>query len=60
MSYGVDNFMTIGLFYLMLSPLPERHFLIGESGVATEKCQLLGFWRPVPQLTCVSSIFSAA
>src|SRR4029453_6121243 len=23
-SYGVDNFMTIGLFYLMLSPLPDR------------------------------------
>src|SRR6267143_1310335 len=24
-SYGVDNFMTIGLFYLMLSPLPDRY-----------------------------------
>lgn len=24
MSYGVDNFMTIGLFYLMLSPLPDH------------------------------------
>jgi hypothetical protein len=24
MAYGVDNFMTIGLFYLMLSPLPDR------------------------------------
>ena len=23
-SYGVDNFTTIGLFYLMLSPLPDR------------------------------------
>lgn len=23
-SYGIDNFMTIGLFYLMLSPLPDR------------------------------------
>jgi hypothetical protein len=23
-SYGVDDFMTIGLFYLMLSPLPDR------------------------------------
>jgi hypothetical protein len=23
-SYGVDNFMTIGLFYLLISPLPDR------------------------------------
>ncbi len=26
-SYGVDDFMTIGLFYLMLSPLPDRYSL---------------------------------
>jgi hypothetical protein len=26
-AYGVDNFMTIGLFYLMLSPLPDRYSL---------------------------------
>jgi hypothetical protein len=26
-SYGVDNFMTIGLFYLMLSPLPDGYAL---------------------------------
>ncbi len=26
-SYGVDNFMTIALFYLMLSPLPDRYAL---------------------------------
>ena len=26
-SYGVDNFMTIGLFYLVLSPLPDRYAL---------------------------------
>lgn len=24
LSYGMDNFTTIGLFYLMLSPLPDR------------------------------------
>ncbi len=24
-AYGVDNFMTIGLFYLMLCPLPDRY-----------------------------------
>ena len=26
-AYGVDNFMTIGLFYLMLCPLPDRYSL---------------------------------
>src|SRR5437763_16770220 len=26
-SYGVDNFLTIGLFYLMLSPLSDRYSL---------------------------------
>lgn len=26
-TYGVDDFMTIGLFYLMLSPLPDRYSL---------------------------------
>src|SRR5216110_3195705 len=24
-SYGIDNFMTIGLFYLMWSPFPDRY-----------------------------------
>src|SRR5439155_19441731 len=24
LTYGVDNFTTIGLFYLMLAPLPDR------------------------------------
>lgn len=27
LSYGVDNFMTIGLFYLMCAPLPDRYAL---------------------------------
>ena len=27
LSYGADNFMTIALFYLMLSPLPDRYSL---------------------------------
>jgi len=26
-AYGVDNFMTIGLFYLVLCPLPDRYSL---------------------------------
>ena len=25
LAYGMDNFTTIGLFYLMISPLPDRH-----------------------------------
>ena len=25
LTYGADNFMTMGLFYLMLSPLPDRY-----------------------------------
>jgi hypothetical protein len=27
MTYGVDNFTTIGLFYLMVAPLPDRYSL---------------------------------
>jgi hypothetical protein len=50
-AYGADNFMTTGLFYLMLSPLPDRYSLdhrllkveLGDS-------QLLGFWRRVLQV----------
>ena len=49
LSYGVDSFMTIGLFYLMLAPLPD--------GLAIERRwrerrdrQFLGFWRRVLQV----------
>jgi Vitamin K-dependent gamma-carboxylase len=50
-AYGADNFMTTGLFYLMLSPLPDRysldHWLLkGE----LRGPQLLGFWRRVLQV----------
>lgn len=50
-TYGVDNFMTIGLFYLMLSPLPdllalERRWRVTQ----TENQHALGFWRRVLQL----------
>jgi Vitamin K-dependent gamma-carboxylase len=50
-SYGMDNFMTIGLFYLMLSPLPDRYSLDWQ----WRKCQprdrqLLGFCRRVLQI----------
>jgi len=60
LSYGVDNFMTIGLFYLMLSPLPDRYSLDRQlRGTRPKTPQLLGFWRRVLQLhLCVIYFFS--
>jgi hypothetical protein len=59
-SYGVDNFMTIGLFYLMLSPLPDRYSLDWRLRKSRPKDpQVLGFWRRVVQLhLCVIYFFS--
>ena len=59
-SYGVDNFMTIGLFYLMLSPLPDRYSLDWRLRELRPKDpQFLGFWRRVLQLhLCAIYFFS--
>ncbi len=59
-SYGMDNFLTIGLFYLMLSPLPDRYSLDWRLRKSQPKNpQLLGFWRRVLQLhLCVVYFFS--
>ncbi len=59
-SYGVDNFMTIGLFYLVLSPLPDRYSLDWRLRKARSKDpELLGFWRRVLQLhLCLIYFFS--
>src|SRR5438552_1878041 len=59
-SYGVDNFMTIGLFYLMLSPLPDRYSLDWQLRKLRPKDpHLLGFWRRVLQLhLCIIYFFS--
>jgi hypothetical protein len=59
-SYGVDNFMTIGLFYLMLSPLPDRYSLDWRLRKLRPKDpRLLGFWRRALQLhLCVIYFFS--
>jgi hypothetical protein len=59
-SYGVDNFMTIGLFYLMLSPLPDRYSLDWRFRKSRSRDpQLLGFWRRVLQLhLCLIYFFS--
>jgi hypothetical protein len=50
-AYGADNFMTTGLFYLMLSPLPDR-YSADQWMVQTQAKdpQLLGFWRRVLQV----------
>ena len=51
LAYGADNFMTTALFYLMLSPLPDRYSF--DHWVAKTKSnnpQKLGFWRRVLQV----------
>jgi hypothetical protein len=51
LSYGVDNFMTIGLFYLILAPLPDRYAYENRwRRTRDQDQQLLGFWRRVLQL----------
>ena len=59
-SYGMDNFMTIGLFYLMLSPLPDRASLDWRlRDLRPTSPELLGFWHRVLQLhLCVIYFFS--
>jgi hypothetical protein len=50
-AYGADNFMTTALFYLMLSPLPDRYSF--DQWIVKTKPknpQLLGFWRRVLQV----------
>jgi hypothetical protein len=50
-SYGVDNFTTIGLFYLMLSPLPDRYSLDQRwRKLSSKDPQLIGFFRRVLQV----------
>ena len=58
-SYGMDNFTTVGLFYLMLSPLPDRSGLdwIWRKPHAQDR-HLLGFWRRVLQIhMCLIYLF---
>jgi len=58
--YGVDRFMTMGLFYLMLSPLPDRYSLDHRwRNKALSGQQLLGFFRRVLQIhLCTLYFFS--
>ncbi|TMP90933.1 MAG: hypothetical protein E6L06_06400, partial [Verrucomicrobia bacterium] len=51
LSYGVDNFTSIGLFYLMLSPLPDHLALDSRWRKWPPKSsQLQSFWQRVLQL----------
>src|SRR5947209_19407704 len=51
LAYGADNLMTTGLFYLMLSPLPDRYSLDYRLVKTKVKDpQVSGFWRRVLQL----------
>jgi hypothetical protein len=58
--YGVDNFMTIGFFYLVFAPLPDRWSVDQRWQKARpQDRQLLGFWRRVLQLhLCVIYFFT--
>lgn len=60
LSYGVDNFITIGLFYLMLTPFPDRHSLDWRLWKSeAQSPQLLGFWRRILQVhLCMIYFFS--
>jgi len=58
-SYGVDNFTSIGLFYLILAPLPDRWSLDARIRSALPKDhRMQGFHRRVLQMhMCVIYFF---
>lgn len=59
-SYGVDNFMTIALFYLTLAPLPDRYSLDRKLWEKPAKDpRVVGFFRRVLQIhLCLIYFFS--
>ena len=62
LTYGMDNFTTIGLFYLMFCPLPDRCALdYRRLGQARFNAQLSGFFRRVLQVhVCIIYFFGGA
>lgn len=51
LSYGMDNFTTIGLFYLMLCPLPDRLSADWRLGKRPwQSSEVRGFFRRVLQM----------
>jgi hypothetical protein len=60
LEYGVDNLTTIGLFYLMLSPLPDRYAVDSKLwNRPREKKEFHGFFRRVLQLHLCVVYFSS-
>jgi HTTM domain len=59
LAYGMDNFTTIGLFYLMLSPLPDKCSVDYKfRKVGLKNPQLQGLFRRVLQLhLCIIYFF---
>jgi hypothetical protein len=59
-AYGVDNFTTVGLFYLMLPPLPDRFALDWQwRKRQSQDRHRLGFFRRLLQLhLCLIYFFS--
>jgi Vitamin K-dependent gamma-carboxylase len=50
-SYGVDNLTTIGLFYLMICPLPDRYSLDARfRNLSKPDTRLVGFHRRILQI----------
>jgi vitamin K-dependent gamma-carboxylase-like protein len=58
-SYGMDNFTTIGLFYLMVAPLPDRISLdVRLRKLTIKNFELHGFYRRVLQIhVCIIYFF---
>jgi len=59
LAYGMDNFTTIGLFYLMLSPLPDQFSVDYRfRKVTLRNPQLQGLFRRVLQVhLCIAYFF---
>lgn len=59
LAYGMDNFLTIGLFYLVIAPLPDRFALDRKLWrVRPRDPEIVGFFRRVLQLhLCVIYFF---
>jgi len=59
LAYGLDNLMTIGLFYLAIAPLPDRYALERLWKAKQSDPGRLGFHRRVLQLhLCIIYFFS--
>jgi hypothetical protein len=59
LDYGVDNLTTIGLFYLMLAPLPDWYALDSKLWNRTDRNQQFhGFFRRILQLHLCLVYFS--